>query len=195
MIAMLLTRKLEDGKARSIRGKALLCLESESGGLDLPVELIVKLLFFTADVLKDTVGHLTGDDLSSRLENAALFFQFYGPGRHVVDGMGRMLVGDPSNPAAPPQSFNVAALKEQQEQMRARQMAQQMQGQRQQMPAFMMEPHMQDAGYLGELRDIVLRGWTPPSTTGDMDEDGPAEKEDANEPEDKDGSLDFSDLG
>jgi hypothetical protein len=46
---------------RAIRGKALVCLEqpvmgSAGPSLDMPVDLLVKLLFFTVDILKDTLG-------------------------------------------------------------------------------------------------------------------------------------------
>lgn len=51
MIAMLLTRRIEDGKSRMIKGKALVCLEDPrappGANLDLPIDLLVKILFFT----------------------------------------------------------------------------------------------------------------------------------------------------
>eukprot|EP00615_Pteridomonas_danica_P005226 CAMPEP_0114351070 /NCGR_PEP_ID=MMETSP0101-20121206/16888_1 /TAXON_ID=38822 ORGANISM="Pteridomonas danica, Strain PT" /NCGR_SAMPLE_ID=MMETSP0101 /ASSEMBLY_ACC=CAM_ASM_000211 /LENGTH=256 /DNA_ID=CAMNT_0001490723 /DNA_START=114 /DNA_END=884 /DNA_ORIENTATION=- len=195
-VAMLLTRKL-DGSQRTIRGKALVCIDQEIAGnapnLDVEFDLIVKLLFFTGDLLKDTIGHIKGEELVKKLNTSRIFFQFYGPGRHVVKKMTELHVQDPSKgPQSPTQVLTLSMLEQQMKAIHAKNMQQQRQ---QRMPVFMQEKYMQDKEYLGELQKIVLRGWKAPSSTG-HDEEGDdqtksGESEKKNQSSDE---LDFSDL-
>lgn len=47
---------------------------------DVELEHIVKLAFFTRDLLSDTLGKYSGDALFQKLENAKVFWEYYGPG-------------------------------------------------------------------------------------------------------------------
>jgi len=158
------------------------------------MDLLVKLLFFTGDLVKDTIGHFRGEELEAKLANAKLFFQFYGPARHVIKGMTELAIADPQKPSNPPQCFTAEQLKEQfvlhqQQQMQAR-MGGGGGGRQQMVPGFMQERYMQDAPYLKQLKDVVLRGWQPPSAkvaVGDDETNSKAVASDSDE-------LDFSDL-
>lgn len=217
MVAQLLTRRM-DGTSRPIRGKALVCLKAPlmgPGNLDLPVDLLVKLLFFAADLYKDTIGTLEGAELDARLKDAPLFFKFYGPGRHVMAQMTELHIMDPAKGrGGPVQVVTVAMLKAQQEMAAQRQ---QMAMRNTRLPAFMQEGYMQDGKFLGELKEIVLRGWQPPSAVapGNPEDEGgaaaagggavgggakpPAEDTEEEEQKGEAGGevaeLDFSDLG
>jgi hypothetical protein len=205
MIASILTKRLREKTSRIIRGKALVAFTEPvpSLGMDLHLPILVKLLFFTGDLVKDTIGHVFGPALEEKLANTMLFFQMYGPGRHVVKQMTALLVAP--NPGQPPQEVPVEALKQDFEmQQRRNQMAMRAQN----MPNFMNLPYMRDGKFRKEIKDIVLRGWVPPtSVDGGDDEDGmtsgslrkPAEKpnaegEDEDEDDEDEGTLDFSDL-
>ena len=155
MIAMLLTRRIEDGASRLIKGKALVCLEDPrappGANLDLPVDLIVKLLFFTGDLAKDTIGFgLGAEELAAKMQHAPLFFKFYGPGRHVRE-LTRLEISDPAKgPNAPiVQTLDVAALVGIATQQQQQQQSQQ---RMQNMPPFMKQPFMQNNDYLNSLR-------------------------------------------
>jgi len=165
MCAQLLCRRF-DGTSRPVRGKALVCLEEPLGGnpsLDFPVDLLVKLLFFTADLVKDTYGKFSEEELAEKMKFAGLFFTFYGPGRNVVKGMSEMVVRGASGEG---QVFTLDDLKQQFEAQKLRQMQQQ---RKQGMPQFMSEPFMQDGKFGAELKEIVERGWTPPSSSKGLD--------------------------
>jgi hypothetical protein len=57
---------------------------------------------------------VTGDELAKRMEGAAIFFKFYGPGRNVVKGMSELAIGDPSKgPNGPKQTVTIEQLKQQ----------------------------------------------------------------------------------
>lgn len=199
MIAMLLTRRTEDGVSRPIRGKALVCLEDSTaapGRLDLPPDLLVKLLFFAGDLVRDTIGHLAGAELDAALSNAKVFFQFYGPGRHVRDQMTNLCLMDAkAGPGAPPaQIIPVAQLKQQ---LAAQDMQKMAQQRSQNLPQFMHQPFMQNMEYLAELKAVVERGWTAPSgsTADDANERKENELGQDNNDDGADEGLDFSDFG
>lgn len=161
--------------------------------LDLEQDLLVKLCFFAGDLLRDTIGHLKGEDLAKKLKFSGLFFHFYGPGRHVVKQMTELHVRDPKlGPNSPVQVLTIPILDQQFKAMQAQKMQQQRQ---QRMPVFMQEKYMQDKEYLGELQKIVLRGWKAPLSSAVQDEDD-SMNEASEEISDNNASdeLDFSDL-
>lgn len=213
MIASLLTRRLREKNSRTIRGKALVALTEPFPplGMDLPMQLLVKLLFFTGDLIKDTIGHIYGEELEEKLKNTMLFFHFFGPQRKVIKQM-TVLRCQQQDPRLPPQDISLEELKEQHKhQQEQNQYAQRNSN----MPIFMQLPYMQDKAFRNELKHVVLRGWSPPTSVGggDSTEDvvssgslrEPATKStdtrdnnhsnDDSETNDSDaGGLDFSDL-
>jgi hypothetical protein len=167
--------------------------------LDLEQDLLVKLCFFTADLIRDTIGHIQGEELMKKMNYSRLFFQFYGPSRHVVKQMTELHVRDPKlGPNGPVQVLTLPMLEQQFKAIQQQKMQQQ---RNQRMPAFMQEQYMQDKAYLAELQKIVLRGWNAPLSSAVQNEEEGA----ANELKSSDDSsrtdtstagdeLDFSDL-
>ncbi len=145
---------------------------------------LTKLLFFSCDLYKDTIGFVKGDALEAKLENIQILFNYYGPGRNVIKQMTHLSMRDPrAGPGAPVQVVPVEALQEQFK----KQQEEAMQRQRQQgLPQFMHEPYIRDRDYITSLKEVALRGWNPPSSTRESDE---VENETATGD-----VLDFSDL-
>lgn len=153
------------------RGRALLVMEDGQGGLDsVDPELVVKLLFFQGDLMNDTIGHVTGEELATKLEDARFFWQFYGPGIHVKN----CEVLEKRLPDGKVKVFTkeeLTAIKKQQDAANHLRLQP-----GQPIPAFLREPFLQDQEYWKELEAIVERGWRPPTDpAGDGDEQGEAE--------------------
>lgn len=58
-------------------------------------DITSSVLFSKSKKVRDTIGHLSGTNLEAALSNAKVFFQFYGPGRHVRDKMTNLCLMDP----------------------------------------------------------------------------------------------------
>lgn len=144
-----------------VRGRALLVLEDpDSGALhSVEPELVVKLLFFLGDLLSDTLGRATGAELERKLEDAKFFWQFYGPGVHVknCEVLEKRLGPNPGQVQTYTKEDLLAVKKRQDAASHLRL------NPGQPVPAFLMEPFLQDPAYWQQLEAIVERGWRPPT--------------------------------
>lgn len=183
-----------------IKGKVLVCIDVEllppgnkaNMSLDVELDLLVKICFFTADLLKDTIGYIKGEELMKKLNYSRLFFQFYGPARHVMNKMTELHVKDPKQPGKGVQILTIEMLDKEFKAIQQQKMQQQ---QQQRMPIFMQEPYMQDKEFLESLKKIVLRGWKAPLSSSGNQEDDDKVSDDQNGAESNDNDeLDFSDL-
>jgi len=151
MVCMHLSKNLCDNTpATTIRGRVLLCLDED---MDLTLDLVVKLLFFLGDMLRDTVGVRPAKEIQPKLVDLPVLFFFYGPNKCVKNCDTLVM-----QTAEGPKQFSV-------EQLKMMRMQQQRNQQMQISVPPVLVPYFKDSKFMSEVEQIVHRGWTPPETS------------------------------